>query len=90
MITFCKSYALGSSKGAKSLDAEEDHPTVEVKELGRSKWSEILDEDDTEKTEGVKGNFNTPSGLIQAYRMGGKSVCWSDQVHVISPNHLVM
>ncbi|KAL6281250.1 hypothetical protein ACE6H2_018131 [Prunus campanulata] len=70
----------GSSKGAKSLDSEEDHPTAEVKELGRSKWSEILDEDDTEKTEGVKGKFHALSGLIQAYHKGGKSVCWSDQV----------
>nr|XP_004299395.2 PREDICTED: YLP motif-containing protein 1 isoform X2 [Fragaria vesca subsp. vesca] len=68
----------GSSKDVKSLDAEEDHPGVEVKELGRSKWSEILDEDDTDKTEEVKSN--ALSGLIQAYRKEVKSVCWSDQV----------
>lgn len=66
----------------KSLDAEEDHPGVEVKELGRSKWSEILDEDDTDKTEEVKGN--ALSGLIQAYRKEVKSVCWSDQVCLIT------
>ncbi|XP_050122173.1 uncharacterized protein LOC126599773 [Malus sylvestris] len=71
---------IGSSHGGKSLDAEEDHPTAEVKELGRSKWSEILYDDDSEKAEGVKGKFNTLSGLINAYRKEAKSVCWSDQV----------
>ncbi|KAK9925940.1 hypothetical protein M0R45_023198 [Rubus argutus] len=70
--------ALGSSKDVKCLDAEEEHPSVEVKELGRSKWSEIIDEDDTDKTEEVKGN--ALSGLIQAYHKEAKSVCWSDQV----------
>ncbi|PRQ16113.1 putative YLP motif-containing protein [Rosa chinensis] len=70
--------ALGSSKDVKNLDAEEDHPSVEVKELGRSKWSEIIDEDDADKIEEVKGN--ALSGLIQAYRKEAKSVCWSDQV----------
>ncbi|KAM1377580.1 hypothetical protein TB2_039038 [Malus domestica] len=70
----------GPSNGGKSFDAEEDHSTEEVKELGRSKWSEILDDDDTEKADGVKGKFNALSGLIHAYRKEAKSVCWSDQV----------
>ncbi|TQD75055.1 hypothetical protein C1H46_039424 [Malus baccata] len=70
----------GPSNGGKSFDTEEDHPTGEVKELGRSKWSEILDDDDTEKADGVKGKFNALSGLIHAYRKEAKSVCWSDQV----------
>ncbi|XP_009369339.2 uncharacterized protein LOC103958750 isoform X2 [Pyrus x bretschneideri] len=70
----------GPSNGGKSFDAEEDHPTEEVKELGRSKWSEILADDDTEKADGAKGKFNALSGLIQAYRKEAKSVCWSDQV----------
>lgn len=61
-----------------------------MKELGRSKWSEILDDDDTEKAEGVKGKFNALSGLIQAYRKEAKSVCWSDQVCIFSFYHLLM
>ena len=79
---FLNFLALGSSKDVKSLDAEEEHPSVEVKELGRSKWSEIIDEDDTDKTEEVKGN--ALSGLIQAYHKEAKSVCWSDQVCLIT------
>ncbi|KAK3023999.1 hypothetical protein RJ639_045019 [Escallonia herrerae] len=56
------------------------HPVEEVKELGRSKWSTDLDEDDTERTEGTKGNSSALSGLIQAYSKEGKSVRWGDQV----------
>ncbi|XP_050377034.1 uncharacterized protein LOC126794375 isoform X2 [Argentina anserina] len=68
----------GFIKDVKSFSAEEDHPSLDVKELGRCKWSEIIDEDDTDKSEEVKGN--ALSGLIQAYRREVKSVCWSDQV----------
>lgn len=56
---------------------------MEVKELGRSKWSNELDEDDTERTEVSKGNLNALSGLIQAYGKQAKSVRWGDQVCVI-------
>jgi hypothetical protein len=53
-----------------------------VKELGRSKWSNDLDEDDTERTEKVKRNLNALSGLIQAYGKETKSVRWADQVFI--------
>lgn len=53
-----------------------------MKELGRSKWSNDLDEDDTERTEKVKGNLNALSGLIQAYGKERKSVRWADQVFI--------
>lgn len=49
-----------------------------MKELGRSKWSNDADEDDTERTEGVK--TSALSGLIQAYGKKVKSVRWADQV----------
>ncbi|GMI99986.1 hypothetical protein HRI_003667900 [Hibiscus trionum] len=67
-----------SSKDEKRWDAEEDNP-AEVKELSRSKWSNNLDEDETEGSKAVKGNLNALSGLIQAYGNKGKSVRWSDQ-----------
>lgn len=53
-----------------------------MKELGRSKWSNDLDEDDSERTEKVKGNLNALSGLIQAYGKETKSVRWADQVFI--------
>lgn len=58
---------------------------MEVKELGSSKWSNDIDEDDTEKSAGPKENLNALSGLIQAYSKGGKSVHWGDQVSVLLP-----
>ncbi|KAJ9163651.1 hypothetical protein P3X46_023296 [Hevea brasiliensis] len=67
-------------KDGKRWDAEEDHSAQGVKELGKSKWSDDLDEDDTEGYERMKGNLNALSGLIQAYGKQGKSVRWSDQV----------
>jgi len=68
-----------SSKDRNRWDSEGDHLTEEVKELGRSKWSNDLDEDDSERTEKVKGNLNALSGLIQAYGKETKSVRWADQ-----------
>ncbi|XP_022735996.1 uncharacterized protein LOC111289318 isoform X2 [Durio zibethinus] len=67
-----------SSKDETRWDAEGDHPT-EIKELSRSKWSNDLDEDQTEGSESIKGNLNALPGLIQAYGKKGKSVHWSDQ-----------
>ncbi|KDP31212.1 hypothetical protein JCGZ_11588 [Jatropha curcas] len=67
-------------KDGKRWGVEEDHPTQGVKELGKSKWSNDLDEDDIEGSERMKGNLNALSGLIQAYGKQGKSVRWSDQV----------
>ncbi|KAK0586524.1 hypothetical protein LWI29_008368 [Acer saccharum] len=69
-----------SPKDGKRWDPEEDHPTEVVKDLGRSKWSEDLDEDVAERSKVVKGNLNALSGLFQAYGKEGKSVHWGDQV----------
>ncbi|KAF9667768.1 hypothetical protein SADUNF_Sadunf15G0057800 [Salix dunnii] len=66
------------TKDGKSLDAEEDHPSG-LKELGKSKWSDDLGEDDTQGSEGMRTNIAL-SGLVQAYQKQRKSVHWSDQV----------
>ncbi|CAL5441460.1 unnamed protein product [Camellia sinensis] len=70
----------GSSKEEKKWDAEGYHPREEVKELGRSKWSDGLDDDITKRSEANKGNLNALSGLIKAYTKEVKSVHWGDQV----------
>lgn len=85
---------LGSSKDGKSCPVEVENAT-EVKDLGRSKWSNELDEDDTEQTESIKGNLNALSGLIQAYGKEAKSVRWGDQVrislcHVRGHGHMLL
>ncbi|KAK3195468.1 hypothetical protein Dsin_026778 [Dipteronia sinensis] len=67
-------------RDGKRWDPEGDDPTEVVKELGRSKWSEDLDEDVAERSKVVKGNLNALSGLFQAYGKGGKSVHRGDQV----------
>ncbi|XP_042454383.1 uncharacterized protein LOC122038622 [Zingiber officinale] len=51
-----------------------------IKELGSSKWSKDLDEED-KKLEGVGKNINALSGLIHAYSKSGKSVHWGDQLN---------
>ncbi|KAJ7945973.1 YLP motif-containing protein 1 [Quillaja saponaria] len=63
----------------KKWDSEGDHPTEELRELGKSKWSKDFDQEDNERTEGVKGSINALSGLIHAYGKEAKSVCWGDQ-----------
>ncbi|CAN1753757.1 YLP motif-containing protein 1 [Linum perenne] len=68
-----------SSKDVKAQDAEEDQ-TSGVKELGKSKWSEVFDEDDRKLHREAKGNVNALSGLVRAYGKKRKSVRWSDQV----------
>lgn len=73
---------IDSLRTGESWDAERDDPTEGVKELGRSKWSEDVDED-IEQTDGAKRNSNALSGLIQAYSKGDKSVRWGDQVCTI-------
>ncbi|CAL5362162.1 unnamed protein product [Camellia sinensis] len=70
----------GSSKEEKKWDAEGYHPREEVKELGRSKWSDGLDDDITKRSEANKGNLNALSGLIKAYTKEVKSVHWGDQI----------
>uniref|UniRef100_A0A6M2F5J0 Uncharacterized protein n=1 Tax=Populus davidiana TaxID=266767 RepID=A0A6M2F5J0_9ROSI len=66
------------AKDSKRWDAEEDHPSG-LKELGKSKWSDDLDEGDTKGSESMRTN-NALSGLVQAYQKQRKSVHWSDQV----------
>ncbi|KAF7838423.1 pollen-specific leucine-rich repeat extensin-like protein 1 isoform X1 [Senna tora] len=63
----------------KRWDDEGDHPTEEVRVLGKSKWSEDFDDDENDHTESRKGNSSALSGLIHAYGKEGKSVHWGDQ-----------
>ncbi|XP_071902447.1 uncharacterized protein [Coffea arabica] len=70
---------VGSLKEDQRGDAEADHPIEEVKELGKSKWSNNLDEDDNHKNEDTR-NLNSLSGLRKSYSKEGKSVRWGDQV----------
>lgn len=51
-----------------------------MKDLGSSKWSNDLNDDDDETSGVVKGNSNALSGLFQLYVKEGKSVHWGDQV----------
>ncbi|PSR95830.1 YLP motif-containing protein [Actinidia chinensis var. chinensis] len=69
----------GSPKHDKKWDAEGER-LREVKVLSRSKWSDDLDDDNAQRTEGSKGNLNALSGLIKTYAKEGKSVHWGDQV----------
>ncbi|XP_031252316.1 YLP motif-containing protein 1 isoform X1 [Pistacia vera] len=72
--------ALDSPSDGKRWDAESDHPTQVVKDLGSCKWSDDLEDDDAERSKVVKGNLNSLSGLFQTYGREGKSVRWGDQV----------
>ncbi|KAK6123254.1 hypothetical protein DH2020_043011 [Rehmannia glutinosa] len=47
--------------------SEGDLASDVVKELGKSKWSNDLDEDDLHKTEATKGNSSALSSLIKSY-----------------------
>lgn len=65
-------------KDESSLDAE-GVTQIEVKDLGRSKWLDDLDEEDNKGTESLKGKSNVLSGLLRTYGKEGKSVRWGDQ-----------
>ncbi|XP_068651151.1 uncharacterized protein [Aristolochia californica] len=69
----------GLSKAGERWKDEGDEPLEEVKELGRSKWSEDI-HCDIEKNEGSGEHSNALSGLIHTYRKGVKSVHWGDEV----------
>ncbi|THG22586.1 hypothetical protein TEA_013595 [Camellia sinensis var. sinensis] len=73
----------GFSKDDNKWNAEGHRQREEVKELGRSKWSDDLEDDNTKTTEATKGNLNALSGLIKAYAKEGKSVHWSDQYVIV-------
>ncbi|KAL2244271.1 UNVERIFIED_CONTAM: YLP motif-containing protein 1 [Sesamum indicum] len=70
----------GQLKDEQKGDAVEEHPVEVVKELGKSKWSNDLDEDDVRKTEATGGNSGALSGLIKSYSNKGKSVRWADKI----------
>ncbi|KAL6953619.1 hypothetical protein U1Q18_042489 [Sarracenia purpurea var. burkii] len=69
----------GSPRYDKKWDAEGQN-LREVKELGRSKWSDDLDDDNAKRTKSTEGNSNALSGLIKAYANEGRSVHWGDQI----------
>ncbi|XP_048500187.1 uncharacterized protein LOC104894104 isoform X2 [Beta vulgaris subsp. vulgaris] len=66
-------------KDERSWDAEVGYPTEEVKDLGRSKWSDDWDDDDDKRTEALKGKASVLSGFVRTYGKEGKSVHWGDQ-----------
>ncbi|KAG6386112.1 hypothetical protein SASPL_155000 [Salvia splendens] len=61
-------------------DVGEEHPVEVMKDLGKSKWSNDLDDDDVCKTETIRGNSSALSSLINSYSKKGKSVRWADQI----------
>ncbi|XP_042401847.1 uncharacterized protein LOC121991854 [Zingiber officinale] len=69
-----------SKLGEKWESDEEEEEQTRIKELGCSKWSKNLDEED-EKPGGVGKNLNALSGLMHVYTNGGKSVHWGDQLN---------
>ncbi|KAH9611902.1 hypothetical protein KSS87_002627 [Heliosperma pusillum] len=74
-----KSSPDASPKDKRNLDAEPCNRTEKVKDLGQSKWSDNLDDDDDERSELLKGKANVLSGLLGTYGKEGKSVHWGDQ-----------
>lgn len=71
---------LGPSTDEQKADGEEERPVEVVKDLGRSKWSNDLDDDDVRRTATTKGNSSALTSLIKSYSKKGKSVRWADQV----------
>ncbi|KAM7273300.1 hypothetical protein ACFE04_027964 [Oxalis oulophora] len=69
---------LNDEQNEEGCDGEGES-SREVKPLGMSKWSDSSDNNHTENFEGVR-NVNSLAGLNQAYKKGGKSVHWPDQV----------
>lgn len=63
-----------------NFETQVHNSSEEVKDLGRSKWSDNLDDDDNERTEVLKGKANVLSGSVRTYGREGKSVHWGDQV----------
>ncbi|KAH6797373.1 P-loop containing nucleoside triphosphate hydrolases superfamily protein [Perilla frutescens var. hirtella] len=70
----------GPSTDEQKEDGQEEHPVDEVKALGKSKWSNDLDDDDVHKTEATRGNSSALSSLFKSYSKKGKSVRWADQI----------
>ncbi|XP_057806396.1 uncharacterized protein LOC131021290 isoform X2 [Salvia miltiorrhiza] len=70
----------GPSSDEQKGDGGEEQPVEVVKDLGKSKWSNDLDDDDVRKTETTRGNSSALSSLIKSYSKKGKSVRWADQI----------
>ncbi|CAI9112273.1 OLC1v1012694C2 [Oldenlandia corymbosa var. corymbosa] len=70
----------GSLEEDEKFQAEADHPPEEVKELGKSKWSNDLDEEDIHKHELSSKLTPVPGLLLKSCNKEGKSVRWSDEV----------
>ncbi|KAK9684604.1 hypothetical protein RND81_10G220300 [Saponaria officinalis] len=69
-----------SPKDERNSEAEVvNNRLEEIKELGRSKWSDDLDDDSDDRTVLLKGKANVLSGLLGTYGKDGKSVHWGDQ-----------
>ncbi|KAL6005518.1 hypothetical protein ACLOJK_006085 [Asimina triloba] len=67
-----------SLKPGEKWDTEKEL-AESVKELGKSKWSEDLD-DDADRKDEDRGILTALSGLVKAYGKGDKSVRWADEV----------
>ncbi|KAJ8753656.1 hypothetical protein K2173_026332 [Erythroxylum novogranatense] len=69
-----------ASEGEKIWGTEAEQHRDQVKDLGKSKWSDDVDEDDIKRSRTLTHGSNALSGLFQVNRKQGKSVRWSDQV----------
>ncbi|KAL1566283.1 hypothetical protein AAHA92_01912 [Salvia divinorum] len=70
----------GPSSDEPKGDVGEEHPVEVMKDLGKSKWSNDLDDDDVGKTETTRGNSSALSSLVKSYSKKGKSLRWADQI----------
>ncbi|XP_010444130.1 PREDICTED: uncharacterized protein LOC104726876 isoform X2 [Camelina sativa] len=68
----------GSYKRESKWEAESGSLTEEVKELSRSKWSNV-EEDETENSQSVRRKSKSLSKSNQERKQKGKSVWWGDK-----------
>ncbi|XP_010459297.1 PREDICTED: YLP motif-containing protein 1-like isoform X3 [Camelina sativa] len=73
-----KGAAEGSYKMESKWEAESGSRTEEVKELSRSKWSNV-EEDETENSQSVRRKSKSLSKSNQERKRKGKSVWWGDK-----------
>lgn len=69
----------GFYKSERKREAESGSGTEEVKELSRSKWSNV-EENETENSQSVRRNSKSLSKSSQERQRKGKSVWWGDKV----------
>ncbi|KFK27999.1 hypothetical protein AALP_AA8G458600 [Arabis alpina] len=60
-------------------EAEPNSHQEEVKELSRSKWSNVEEDEETEKSKSTRRNSKSLSGSSQERLRKGKSVWWGDK-----------